>query len=98
MAINPEDIDCFPSSDSTLLVRFAPRGEAQVNEELLAFAHELQGERAILNLHPAYNTLLLRFDPLVYSHANVEELVRQRLGTGMRYLLKPKQVDVPVCY
>jgi inhibitor of KinA len=99
MAIKPIDIDVFPASDSTLLVRFDSVPEA--NEEVLALARQLHHEkqsRRILNLHPAYESLLIRFNPLVESHAEIEALVRKQLQARLPDLPERKQLDVPVCY
>jgi inhibitor of KinA len=94
-------VDFFPASDSTLLVRFDPQGESDVNGRVLALAWKLQQqepEHGILNVHPAYATLLIRFDPLMRSHADIETLVRKRLQMGLPRLPEPKKIDVPVCY
>jgi inhibitor of KinA len=67
----------------------------------LALAWELQREkhaRRLLNLHPAYETLLIRFDPLLESHAGLESLIRKLLTARVPDLPNRKQVDVPVCY
>jgi len=101
MATNPTDIEVFPASDSTLLVRFDRHGGPEANEQVLALAWQLQHQersRRILNLHPAYESLLIRFDPLVQSHAEIEALVRKRLQVTLPDLPERKQLDVPVCY
>jgi inhibitor of KinA len=101
MTIDAKDLDFFPASESTLLVRFAPHDKSDVNERVLALAwqlHEQRLEYGILNLHPAYETLLIRFDPFERSHAEIEALVRKQVRMGLSQLPGRKQVDVPVCY
>jgi len=101
MATKPFEIEVFPASDNTLLVRFESQSGLESNEPILALAWQLQHEKQtnrILNLHPAYETLLIRFDPLVESHAEIEALVRSRLEAKLPDLPERKQVDVPVCY
>jgi inhibitor of KinA len=96
------ETDFFPASDSTLLVRLdsAGRSMPEVNEEVLALASRLQRDRdpRILNLHPAYTTLLIRFDPLIVSHPEMEALVRERLQTSAQGAPEGKLLHVPVCY
>jgi inhibitor of KinA len=96
------NIDFFPASDSTLLVRLETpvSTSLEVNEKVLALARRLQEDSSckILNLHPAYTTLLIRFDPLSTTHAEMEALVRQRMQADLRDLPESKQLDVPVCY
>ena len=101
MATKPFEIEVFPASDNTLLVRFESQSGLESNEPILALAWQLQHEKQtnrILNLHPAYETLLIRFDPLVESHAEIEALVRSGLEAKLPDLPERKQVDVPVCY
>ena len=102
MATKTIEIDFFPASDSTLLVRLGSSGSAilKVNEEVLALAHHMQGDSSgrILNLHPAYTTLLIRFDPFVTTHVEMEDLVRGRLQGKVENRIERKQVLVPVCY
>src|SRR3954464_7102877 len=95
-------VEFFPASDRTLLVLLerCDGAEFEVNEEVLALAHHLRqdSESGILNLHPAYSTLLIRFDPLLASHAEIEAFVRERLQSEPHDLPNKKHVDVPVCY
>jgi inhibitor of KinA len=102
MAVKAIEVDFFPASDCTLLVRLGSTDSPilKVNEEVLALAHNLQEDSSsrILNLHPAYTTLLIRFDQLVTSHAEMEELVRERMQKKLRDVPRGKQVEVPVCY
>jgi inhibitor of KinA len=101
MATKPFEIEVFPASDNTLLVRFESRSESEASEQVVALAWQLQHEKQtnrILNLHPAYETLLIRFDPLVESHTGIEALVRSHLEAKLPDLPARKQVEVPVCY
>jgi hypothetical protein len=42
MATNPADIEVFPASDNTLLVRFDRHRGPEANEQVLALAWQLQ--------------------------------------------------------
>jgi inhibitor of KinA len=100
MAMSSLTFDFFPASDTTLLVRFARGAGTDVNECVLALSWQLQQQEksGILNLHPAYETLLIRFDPLRRSHAEIEALVHEQAGMGLSHLPERKLHDVPVCY
>jgi KipI family sensor histidine kinase inhibitor len=51
------------------------------------------------NLHPAYCSLLIKFDPCLATHAQVERGVRERLArAGALPPAAPRRVEVPVCY
>jgi KipI family sensor histidine kinase inhibitor len=59
----------------------------------------LQGVRGILNLHPAYTSVLVDFDPRLRSHSQVEELVRGSLAAHADEAPpEPRLVEIPVCY
>ena len=93
--------DFFPASDNTLLVRFPDSATSDVNDRVLGLWWQLQQrkqEYAILNLHPAYETLLVRFDPLRRTHTDIEALVRRAAEMGLAPVHKRKLHQVPVCY
>ena len=53
----------------------------------------------ILNLHPAYCSVLVKFDPLKWRHEDLEKELRKYLGRLDNVTLPaPRQVEVPVCY
>ena len=53
-----------PASDRSLLVVFGDRICAESYAEVARLTHSLAGARGILNLHPAYASVLIDFDPL----------------------------------
>jgi KipI family sensor histidine kinase inhibitor len=58
--------------------------------------------RGILNVHPAYASVLIDFDPRRRGHEEVAELVRRALGSHIngveRDAEQPRTVEVPVRY
>jgi len=53
----------------------------------------------ILNLHPAYASVLIDFDPHRLSHDAVEALVRQRMAAPeARATRDTRTIEIPVCY
>lgn len=89
-----------PSSDRSLLISFGDRISPELHREVLrllrAFA-ELP--RGILNLHPAYSSVLIDFDPRRRTHAEVEEMVRARIEQIESAIPdEPRQVEIPVSY
>lgn len=71
-------IRCVPASDASLLVILAEAISIESSQRVTALFHSLtQTSPAWLrNLHPAYTTLLIAFDPQLTSHAQVETAVR----------------------
>ena len=64
------------ASDRGLLVSFGEEVTAGAAASVARLTRRLEGLRGILNLHPAYASVLVEFDPRLRSHAEVESLVR----------------------
>src|SRR5207248_10949567 len=59
----------------------------------------LLGVRGILNLHPAYTSVLVDFDPRLYTHARLEPLVRDRWEAHRDEAAPPaRTIEIPVRY
>jgi inhibitor of KinA len=91
-------MESVPASDCSLLVRFGHEISAPVNRQVIAlfrFLHQANPEW-LINLHPAYCTLLIDFDPALITHAAVEAFLETRPDT--RFAPIGKRIDVPVRY
>lgn len=103
------------SSDQSLLVYFdAPsaKGRSQtlpLQKQITIEAHEqvrkllrlleLEPIAGVRNLHPAYGSLLIKFDPLKLRHDELENLLRTYVDQmGSVALPDPRLVEIPVCY
>lgn len=89
-----------PSSDRSLLVSFGNRISLDLHREVLRLLRACEKlPRGILNLHPAYSSVLIDFDPRRSTHAEVEEMVRARMAQAEGAPLDPsRQVEIPVRY
>jgi KipI family sensor histidine kinase inhibitor len=88
-----------PASDRSILISLGDEISLPVHRQVSALTHALEGVRGILNLHPAYASVLVDFDPRLRSHADVENLVRERLEAAAR--VEPpaaRIVEIPVRY
>ena len=89
------------ASDQALLVSFGERISLESHQQVLALAAALQSKpiAAAVNLHPAYCSLLIRFDACRASHEDIEREVLERMaqapaqGAGT-----PREIEIPVCY
>lgn len=53
----------------------------------------------ILNLHPAFASVLIDFDPRRWSHAEIEAMVRERISESAPAALpEPRTIEIPVRY
>jgi KipI family sensor histidine kinase inhibitor len=88
-----------PASDRSLLLSFGDGISLDAHLAVARSTRCLTGVRGILNLHPAYSTLLVDFDPRLRSHAQVEVLVRERLASHADQAPpEPRRIEIPVCY
>jgi len=96
------------ASDRSLLISFGEAVPALACRQAARLTRSLEGVRGILNLHPAYASVLVEFDPRVRSHAEIEALVRAECGVGAGHArplagetacpTKERLVEIPVRY
>ena len=99
------------ASDQSLLVSFGETIDLElhgpelhgpdIHGNLVKLLRLLQAEpiEGIRNLHPAYSSLLIKFDPLKLDHAEVRTKVNSYLARLEEASLPaPRQIDIPVCY
>jgi inhibitor of KinA len=103
------------ASDQALIVYFdspveksgakAPHLQKQITIEghervrRLLWLAELEPIAGVRNLHPAYCSLLVKFDAMKLRHEELEEILRgyvERMGRVA--LPEPRVVEIPVCY
>ncbi len=90
-----------PASDQSLLIYFGERITVEANEKVRKLLHLLEGEpiTGIRNLHPAYCSLLVKFDVLKWRHEELEARLRKYLDQLRRVKLPgPRHLEIPVCY
>jgi len=88
-----------PASDRSILVSFGDEISLALHRQVLSLTRALLGVRGILNLHPAFSTVLIDFDPRLRTHAEVEALVRERAAAAAHEPLpEPRTIEIPVWY
>ena len=88
-----------PASDRSLLLSFGDEISFDAHLAVARVTRRLQGVRGILNLHPAYTSVLVDFDPRFHSHAEVEALVRAWPASHADEAPpEPRRVEIPVRY
>ena len=87
------------ASDRSLLVSLGTTICPEAQRAVARLTHALLGLRGILNLHPAFVSVLIDFDPRLCSHAEIEMLVRERMDSAPEHQNEPQRlVEIPVRY
>jgi KipI family sensor histidine kinase inhibitor len=89
------------ASDQSLMVYLGDAVNLETHRRVLKLLRLLEREPipGVRNLHPAYHSILIVFDPLDQEHANIERTVAgyiERLDSVM--LSEPRVVEIPVRY
>jgi len=93
-------MELIPSSDASLLVRLGRTIDPATHQRTLALFRALADRRdpRVTNLHPAYASLLIDFDPLALDHTEIGTLI-EGLESGEPEREAPPPVhEIPVCY
>lgn len=91
------------ASDSALFISFADSISLETHRRVVALFHAVEGLRdrypGIRNLHPAYSSLLIDFDPLQLTHEQLESLVAPLIVESVpSNLRRSGLIQIPVCY
>ena len=88
-----------PASDRSLLVTFAGEISLEAHRSVLRLTRSLLGIRKIVNLHPAFASVLVEFDPRLAWHDEIEELIRRKLEDAPETLGEnSRTIEIPVRY
>jgi KipI family sensor histidine kinase inhibitor len=89
------------SSDQSLLVYFGREITLQAHERVRRLLRllELEPIAGVRNLHPAYCSVLVKFDALKLRHDELEAILKKYLDRLEEVSLpEPRQVEIPACY
>jgi KipI family sensor histidine kinase inhibitor len=87
------------ASDRSLLVSFGGEISIGAHREVLRLAARLKGLRPIVNLHPAFASVLVEFDPRLNRHAEIEALIHEKMElSGGEDAPAGRLVEVPAVY
>ncbi len=89
------------AGDQSLLVYFGHQITLEANEKVRRLLRllELEPVAGVRNLHPAYCSLLIKFDALRMEHDELKAILRRYLKRLDEVKLpEPRRVEIPVCY
>ena len=94
-----DDVRICAASDRSLLVTFDEEISPPAHRAVRQMTAALEGVRGISNLHPAFASVLVEFDPRLRTHGEIESLVRERMDRAPEEdLLSSRLVEIPVRY
>ena len=89
------------ASDQSLLVYFGHKITPQAHESVRKLLQLLQAKpiAGVRNLHPAYCSVLVGFDPLKLRHEQLAAVLRRYLRRTERLRVpEPRELQIPTCY
>jgi inhibitor of KinA len=87
------------SSDRSLLLVFDDRISPAARGSVLRLTPLLQSVPGVTNVHPAYASILIDFDPLAVRHSDVAgAAARLFVQAAAASLPEPRTVEIPVSY
>ncbi|HXZ42762.1 MAG TPA: 5-oxoprolinase subunit PxpB [Terriglobales bacterium] len=95
------DVRFQPASDQSLLVYFGQHITLEAHQHVMQLLRLLESEpiAGIRNLHPAYCSLLIKFDVLKLGHDDLEAILRPYLDRLEAVCLpEARNIEIPVCY
>jgi KipI family sensor histidine kinase inhibitor len=98
--LNSSSISLSPASDHSLLLSFGNEISLENHQRVSALTRKLLASRSdfILNLHPAYCSVLISFDPLRVEFEEVESFIRAILARRDEAVAAARRIEIPVCY
>jgi KipI family sensor histidine kinase inhibitor len=89
------------ASDQSLLIYFGSQIALEAHNSVRQFLRllELEPISGVRNLHPAYCSVLVKFDPMKLRHSGLEEILKRYIDRLDDVSLpEPRKVEIPVCY
>ena len=89
------------ASDRSFLVTLGNEISERCHHDVLRLSRLLldHPHKGILNIHPAYASILVTFDPMIVSPTDLERYIRPFMeNVSSQVLPAPRTVEIPVCY
>jgi inhibitor of KinA len=90
-----------PASDSSIFVGFGDTISPEHHAQVMTLLHRLNelAHPHIRNVHPAYSSVLIDFDPLYVSYEQMRNILGPLLAKSVRAeQTSTNLVEIPVCY
>jgi inhibitor of KinA len=90
----------LPHGDAALVVSFGEAIDPAINARVMALAAALRMAAlpGVVALLPSFRSLLVQYDPLAHSHADMVAAVKEVLAQARPVAQAVRQVVIPACY
>jgi len=90
----------FPASDNSLLVQFGKSISVEAHTKVARLTNLVLANmpKGFLNVHPAYNSVLVSFDPSQIDLGSVERVIRNLAGNSLSSPREERVITIPTCY
>jgi KipI family sensor histidine kinase inhibitor len=91
----------IPFGDSALLIKFGDQIDLSINQRVHSLDALLRAKKinGVIETVPAYATLLVYYDPLILTFAQIVEQVKTEMESVEENISrKPRRIEVPVRY
>jgi KipI family sensor histidine kinase inhibitor len=87
------------SSDRSLLIVFGDQISLGAHRDVLRLTPLLRSVRGVTNVHPAYASILVDFDPLKIGHFGLRRIAAELYGQAAGAPVpEPRTLEIPVAY
>ena len=96
-----EDIRILTAGDSSLLIEFGHEINPEINRKIKSMVDLMKEQHieGVLDVIPAFCTLLINYDPRVTSYAEITRRMKKLLKVETSAGSERKKVfEIPVCY
>jgi len=97
----PTNIRFLAASDQSLLIQFGETISLETHHQIVRFLKLIGSSPVdgVKNLHPAYCSVLVKFEALKFDHAEIESKLAPYLARLQEVKLPdPRLREIPVCY
>lgn len=95
------EISILTAGDSSLLIQFGNEISPEINQRIKATVQLMREQHieGVLDVIPAFCSLLINYDPRVISYSEITKRIRKLLKVEMKAEDEKKKVfEIPVCY
>ena len=96
-----EEVKILPEGDSAILIEFPKAISPEINRKITSLAYLIKEQHieGVMDMIPAFCSLLIHYDPRVITYGKLLNRVNKIMKLNVDTKLKTKKIyEIPVCY